>query len=154
MFNQTKEKNPQVATQRGQRSPEAGSSINLIGSGTMIEGEIKSDGDIRIDGKLVGSVHSKSKVVIGSTGVVEGDVHCQNADISGSIKGKTNVKEMLHLKSDARLNGDIIAGKLVVEVGASFTGTCNMGPLIKDIKHGGETKEQPTQQGQIKEKSA
>lgn len=141
MFNQTKEKGAKITTERSPRPTENGSSINLIGSGTVIEGEIRSDGDIRIDGKLIGSVNSKSKVVLGNTGIVEGDVICQNADISGSVKGKTNVKEMLHLKSDARLNGDIIAGKLVVEVGASFTGTCNMGPLIKDIKHAGESKE-------------
>ncbi|CAN5369545.1 polymer-forming cytoskeletal protein [soil metagenome] len=110
-------------------------SINIIGAGTVIEGEVSSNGDIRIDGTIRGSVTSKAKVVVGSTGVVEGDVICQSADISGAIKGKTTVQEMLFLKSNARINGDIQTGKLVVEVGASFTGNCSMGPLIKDIKN-------------------
>ena len=110
-------------------------SINIIGAGTVIEGEIRSNGDIRIDGTIRGSVSSKAKVVVGSTGIIEGDVVGQNADISGTIKGKTTVAEMLFLKSSARINGDILTGKLVVEVGASFTGNCNMGPVIKDIKH-------------------
>ena len=110
--------------------------INIIGAGTVIEGEITSNGDVRIDGTIRGSVSSKSKVVIGSTGNVEGDVVCQNADISGAVKGNTTVAEMLFLKSQARINGDILTGKLVVEVGASFTGNCSMGPLIKDIKNG------------------
>lgn len=110
--------------------------INIIGAGTIIDGEIKSNGDVRIDGTIRGSVSSKSKVVIGSTGQVEGDVVCQNADISGQVKGNTTVAEMLFLKSQARINGDILTGKLVVEVGASFTGNCSMGPVIKDIKHG------------------
>jgi len=109
--------------------------INIIGNGTVIEGEISSNGDIRIDGIIRGSVTSKAKVVIGSTGQVEGDIVCQNADISGSVLGKTNVAEMLFLKTPARINGDIQTGKLVVEVGASFTGNCSMGPVIKDIKH-------------------
>lgn len=109
--------------------------INIIGAGTVIDGEIKSNGDVRIDGTVRGSVTSKAKVVIGSTGNVEGDVFCQNADISGAVKGKTTVAEMLFLKSQARINGDILTGKLVVEVGASFTGNCSMGPLIKDIKN-------------------
>ena len=110
------------------------SSINLIGAGTTIEGDVKSNGDIRIDGTVIGTVTSKAKVVVGSTGNIEGDINCQNADISGSVKGKTNVSDMLFLKSSARITGDIVSSKLVVESGASFTGSCNMGPVIKDIK--------------------
>jgi len=110
------------------------SSINLIGAGTVIEGEVKSSGDIRIDGTVIGTVHSKSKIVIGNTGRIDGDMYCQNADISGMIKGKSNVNEMLFLKSTGNIKGDIHTGKLVVEVGASFTGNCNMGPMVKDIK--------------------
>jgi cytoskeletal protein CcmA (bactofilin family) len=121
----------------GSKTQEQGSaSINLIGTGTAIEGEIRSNGDIRIDGTIHGSITSKAKVVIGSTGLVEGDIVCQNADISGTVKGKTTVAELLFLKSTANINGDIIAGKLVVEVGASFTGSCNMGPVIKEMKYG------------------
>ena len=109
--------------------------INLIGAGTSIEGEIKSNGDVRIDGTITGSVASKAKVVLGNTGNVEGDVHCQSADISGTIKGKLIVSEMLFLKSTAKITGDITTSKLVVEAGASFTGSCNMGPVVKDIKY-------------------
>jgi len=123
-------------------------SINLIGAGTSIEGEVKSNGDIRVDGTIKGSVFSKAKVVIGATGIVDGDIVCQNADIFGTIKGKTTVSELLFLKSTAKITGDITTSKLVVEVGASFTGACNMGPVIKDMKHG----EKPGE-SQIKEKN-
>lgn len=110
-------------------------SVNLIGAGTTIEGEIKSNGDIRIDGSIRGSVSSKSKVVIGATGSVEGDIACQNADISGAVKGKVVCSEMIFLKATARINGDITTSKFVVESGATFTGSCSMGPVIKDIKN-------------------
>ena len=126
------------------------STVNIIGAGTVIEGEIKSNGDLRVDGKIIGSVTSKAKVVIGNTGLVEGDVNCQNADISGSVKGKTMVNETLFLKSTAKVNGDIVTGKLVVEVGASFTGNCNMGNIKEMSSYG----EKPAQQQQLKEKSA
>lgn len=131
MFNQLKNKG--VIT----RPADTGGNgvINIIGAGTTIEGEIRSNGDVRIDGTIRGSVTSKAKVVIGISGSVEGDVICQNADISGTIKGKTTVSEMLFLKSQAKINGDIQTGKLVVEVGASFTGNCSMGSVIKDMKH-------------------
>lgn len=124
------------------------SSINLIGAGTVIEGDIRSTGDIRIDGVVHGSVSSKAKVVVGATGMIEGDVNGQNSDVSGTIKGKTIVADLLFLKSTAKIIGDLVTGKLVVEVGASFTGTCNMGPMIKDIKDG----DKPTELN--KEKSA
>lgn len=138
MFQQIKNKTSNVLM-----GENTNSGINIIGNGTVIEGEISSQGDIRIDGTIRGSVNSKAKVVVGSTGIVEGDVVCQNADISGSIKGKTTVSEMLYLKAPARVNGDIQTGKLVVEVGASFTGNCSMGPVIKDIKHGERPSEKP-----------
>jgi cytoskeletal protein CcmA (bactofilin family) len=143
MFDNLKNKNGQP------KGNEAGGSINIIGQGTVIEGEIRSTGDLRIDGTIIGSVSSKSKVVLGATGQVQGDIACQNADLSGSVKGKTVVSEMLFLKSTARVNGDISAGKLVVEVGASFTGNCNMGPMIKDLKNADKQSEI-----QVKEKTA
>jgi cytoskeletal protein CcmA (bactofilin family) len=111
----------------------APASINLIGSGTFIEGDIRSNGDIRVDGTVIGNVQSKSKVVVGSTGTVEGDVNCQNMDVSGTVKGKLTVSELTFLKSSATIKGDILTGKLVVEVGATFSGSCNMGAVIKDI---------------------
>lgn len=131
MFN-NKEKKSNVTMTKG--SENTSSSINLIGAGTVIEGDIRSNGDIRIDGTVHGKVISKAKVVVGSTGTVDGDVTCQSSDLSGTIKGKMSVAELLFLKSSAKIIGDIVTGKLVVEVGATFTGSCNMGPVIKDIK--------------------
>jgi cytoskeletal protein CcmA (bactofilin family) len=129
-------------------SSDGTSSINLIGAGTTIEGDIKSNGDIRIDGNVRGNIFSKAKVVIGSTGMVDGDVNCQNADISGSIKGKVTISELMFLKSSSKIMGDIVTGKLVVESGATFTGTCNMGPMIKEMRQG------ETPGNVIKEKTA
>lgn len=146
MFNNSSKSNSTL----GKSNESSGTSINLIGAGTTIEGEIRPKGDIRIDGTIIGSVISKAKVIIGSTGVVHGDVNCLNGDIEGGIKGKTTCNELLLLKSTAKINGDIVTGKLVVEVGASFTGSCNMGPVIKDIKNG----EQPAETLRQAEKTA
>lgn len=101
-------------------------SINLIGAGTTINGEVQSSGDIRVDGTITGQVRCKGKIVVGSTGVIDGEVYCQNADFSGKIKGKVEVRELLSLKATSILNGDIITNKLAIEPGASFTGTCTM----------------------------
>jgi cytoskeletal protein CcmA (bactofilin family) len=101
-------------------------SINLIGAGTVIKGDINSNGDIRIDGTLIGSVNSKGKLVVGNTGIIEGEVNCQNADFSGTIKAAVTVTELLSLKATAKLNGDVITNKLAIEPGAIFSGSCSM----------------------------
>ena len=122
--------------------------VNLIGVGTTISGDVTSSGDIRVDGTLKGSINTKGKVVVGSTGIVEGDVVCQNADISGELKAKISVSELLALKSTAKLDGDILTNKLAIEPGATFSGSCSMGAVIKDIKDAGK------QEVQKQEKSA
>jgi len=115
------------------------SAINMIGAGTVITGDIKSKGDIRVDGSLNGSIETEGKVVVGQGGIVEGDVVCKDADIAGVLKAKISVSQLLSLKSSAKLNGDIITNKLSIEPGASFTGSCSMGAVIKDIKDGGKS---------------
>ncbi len=104
----------------------ATSSINLIGQGTTIEGNVEANGDIRIDGHISGNIISKSKVVIGTTGSVNGSIHCQNADISGKLIGDVYISEILFLKATASLIGDIETSKFVVENGAVFKGNCTM----------------------------
>ncbi len=113
--------------------------VNIIGNGTTITGDIKSKGDIRVDGSLNGSIETEGKVVVGKGGVVEGDVICKDADVAGVIKAKITVSQLLSLKSSAKLNGDIVTNKLSIEPGATFTGSCSMGAVIKDIKDVGKT---------------
>lgn len=110
-----------------------GSSVNLIGSGTKIVGDINSNGDVRIDGHLIGNLVTTGKFVLGANGLVEGNVTSPNADVSGEIKGTVNINEMLLLKSTSKISGDIITGKLMIEPGAMFNGTCNMGAKVKNI---------------------
>ena len=109
--------------------------VNMIGTGTTINGDIQSKGDIRVDGTLKGSVTTEGKVVLGRDGVIEGDVVCKNADVSGILKAKITVSQLLSLKTSAKLNGDITTNKLSIEPGAEFTGSCSMGAVIKEIKH-------------------
>ncbi len=102
-------------------------SRNILGCGTKLKGDIESNGDFRIDGTLTGTIKTKGKVVIGSTGVVEGEIICQNADIEGTVKAKLEVSELLTLKAESKLEGDVTTGKLAIEPGAKFSGTCKMG---------------------------
>ncbi len=108
--------------------PQSGASI--ISSGTTLKGDINSTGDIRIDGTLQGNVNCSAKVVIGSNGVVEGDITGQQADIMGKINGTIKVKELLQLKGGSNVTGNIYASKLQIETSASFNGQCHMNPIV------------------------
>ena len=128
---------------------EISNSSNTIGKGTFLEGNVETYGNIRIEGKVTGNVKSKSKVALGPSSVVQGNVMAQNADLEGEVKGRIEVAEMLVLKATAVIHGDIVTGKLVVEPGALFNGTCKMGAAVKDIKaneNGAQTRTFTTQQ--------
>jgi len=126
-------------------SDSTATSINLIGNGTTIIGDIKSSGDLRIDGILKGNLSISGKLVVGPSGNIEGNISCQNADISGEIHGKVTVSELLSLKASAKVLGDIVTGKISIEPNATFTGTCNMGAVVKNITNVSEKRESATQ---------
>ena len=115
-------------------SDKSSSAVNAIGQGSTIKGDIITEGDLRIDGTLTGSINTKGRLVLGETGLVEGEVVCQNALIAGTLKAKIQVHELLSLKATANLIGDIFTNKLAIEPGANFTGSCSMGASIKNIK--------------------
>lgn len=100
--------------------------INIITKGTTIKGDIIATGDFRLDGTLEGSIQSNGKIVVGDTGVVNGNILCLNANIIGTVNGNLSVKELLSLHATARVKGDILINKLSIEPGAVFTGKCCM----------------------------
>ncbi len=99
---------------------------NVIAKNTIITGEIKSDGDFRIDGTLEGSLITDGRVIIGNDGFVKGNVEAANADIEGKISGKLIVNKTLTVKAIANISGEVIVGKLSIEPGAAFNATCAM----------------------------
>jgi cytoskeletal protein CcmA (bactofilin family) len=129
-------KQPKPMAKQTEMVPDMG--INRIVEGTSIEGEIRCESNIRIDGSFVGNLSTKGRLVIGPAGRIEGIVNCQNAEIEGLVKGKLYVQQMLSLKGTAKVEGDIFTDKLAVEPGSSFTGACNMGAKVKEMKKEGQ----------------
>lgn len=113
---------------------EISSSTTTISKGTVLQGSVETFGNLRIEGKIIGNIKSKSKVVLSDSAVVDGNLVSQNAEIAGEIKGIVEVTEVLILKPSAIIHGDIITGKLVVEAGATFNGNCKMGSQITNKK--------------------
>jgi len=101
--------------------------LNSLVQGTEVQGDIRSKSDIRIDGTLKGSLQCEAKLIIGTTGKVEGKVTCKNAVIEGKFQGEIHVRELLTMKETANVQGDISYGKLVVQPGAVLVGDIRMG---------------------------
>lgn len=102
------------------------SALNSIVHGTRIDGKVHCEHDIRIDGHLKGSLTCNSKVIIGPSGIVDGDIECENAVIEGHFLGILTVRDSLQVKESANIKGDINTDKLVVHSGAVFNVSCLM----------------------------
>ena len=107
-------------------SSEPGSNQNRINEGTSIKVDIVSKGFFRIDGQIEGNVSTPSKVVLGKNGSITGTLTCENADIEGTFEGTLTVTKLLTLRASAKIEGDVVVGKLSVESGAVFNATCSM----------------------------
>lgn len=108
--------------------------ITIISAGTTITGNVQSNGDIRIDGNIIGNLEAKAKILIGASGVIEGNIDGKQADILGRVNGNIKVTDLLHLHGKAFVDGDIFAGKLQIEPSASFNGQCHMGANVVEFK--------------------
>lgn len=134
MFN-TKQK----TEMQPEKTTNGSSGATLISADTTLKGDISSSNDLRIDGTIIGNIKSSAKIIIGASGVVEGDIFSHQADIVGKVSGNIRAKDILQLRGDCVVNGNLYAGKLQVEPTATFNGQCHMGANIVDM---GGTNEQ------------
>ncbi|MEY4134832.1 MAG: bactofilin family protein [Saprospiraceae bacterium] len=100
--------------------------FNTLVTGTVVEGTVKSEKDIRIEGSVKGTLHCDAKLVIGPTGYIEGDVRCASAVIEGRFEGSIFIADLLNVRESATVSGEVTTGRLVVQSGANFNVQCNM----------------------------
>jgi len=115
---------------------------NVIAKNTFIIGNIKADGDFRIDGTLEGNLTIKGKVIIGASGSVKGDITASSADIEGESFGHLKVEKTLTVKSIAKISGNVVVGKLSIEPGADFNASCIMKEVVKNVENSNGKKAQ------------
>eukprot|EP01132_Coremiostelium_polycephalum_P000735 gene735-909_t len=101
-------------------------SSNLVGKGTVLEGNLNTVGNLRVEGKIIGSVTTKAKLALGATSFIKGNIIAQNAEVAGEVQGTIEVAGLLTMKATAVVEGDIVISKLIFEEGAKFNGKCRM----------------------------
>lgn len=114
---------------RGKMPVDSPDRLNVIVEGSKIIGDIITESNLRVDGEIMGNVTSASKVVIGPNGKVKGNLTCYDADIEGYIEGTIKVENLLALRNEANVNGEITTSKIQIDEGAAFSGNCTMSNL-------------------------
>jgi cytoskeletal protein CcmA (bactofilin family) len=115
---------------------EGTSNQNIIAQGTKMVGDFSSQGDLSIDGIIEGNIKTSGKVVIGKSGFIKGTLNGTDAYFEGKFSGKLTLSGTLTLKASAHIEGEVVAGKLAVEPGATFNVTCVMKGTVKEMNNG------------------
>jgi len=104
------------------------SSKNVLNSDVEIKGNIKFSGELSLDGKLDGEIHTDGTLQLGDSAVINGNINAQTVVIRGKVHGNVSVKDKIEIKSKAELFGDIRASKLVIEEGVTYVGKTEVNP--------------------------
>jgi cytoskeletal protein CcmA (bactofilin family) len=106
--------------------------LNMVGEGTVFEGTLRAESNVRVSGHIKGTLDVDGRVIVTQEGVVEGELRATDADVAGSVQGEIHITERLMLKSTARIDGSIAAGRIKVEEGALFAGQCKIGEDVSE----------------------
>jgi cytoskeletal protein CcmA (bactofilin family) len=104
----------------------SGNDLNIIAAGTVINGDIKSPGNIRLEGKIKGTIDCGSMFTLADGGIVEGDVVAEDAVIGGQVTGSITVKGKVNLESSSKFSGELQCARLSIDEGAVFEGKSSM----------------------------
>jgi len=126
-----------MARDRDNRAGAPDSVISIIGPGMTIVGDCETDGTVRIEGAVEGSVKAGKAVVIGKEGLVAGDIITQDAVISGRVEGKLVAASRLELQATCRIDGEVQTRRMQLEEGAVLNGNVLMGAdAVSEVETG------------------
>jgi len=100
--------------------------MNVIGAGTVVEGKIRSQGSVRVDGKLVGEVTASESLAVGIAGEIDGNITAKNVTVGGKVRGTISVSEKVVFEGKSVVRADIRATRLVIDEGSIFDGKVSM----------------------------
>lgn len=105
---------------------EAGAPETIVGATVKIEGDLVSEGDIKVDGLVTGKIKTTKNLYVGPMAKIEADVEAANAVLSGIVKGDVKIKEQLLIQETGKIDGNLTCARLAIAEGAHFSGNCTM----------------------------
>jgi cytoskeletal protein CcmA (bactofilin family) len=125
--NEPMARNDEIAPTTGTRD----AAISIIGPGMRVVGDCETDGTLRIEGNVSGTVRAGKAVVVGKDGEVEGDILTQDAIIGGRVNGKVTAESRLELQATCTIEGEIHARRVKLDEGGSINGSIFVGDIKK-----------------------
>lgn len=110
-----------------------GAPETTVGATVKIEGDLVSEGDIRVDGLVTGKIKTTKNLFVGPMAKIEADVEAGNAYLSGIVKGDVKVKESLVVEETGQIHGNISCARLAIAEGAHFSGSCTMPDVASEL---------------------
>lgn len=132
-----KNKKPNEETRTPMARPESSSgdaAISLIAPGMNIVGDCETDGTVRVEGKIEGTIRAGKSVVVGRSGEVVGDIFTQDAVISGRVNGNIAAESRLELQSTCDIQGELRSRRVQLDEGARFNGQVHMDETGRTVK--------------------
>lgn len=121
-----------------------GSDVAVIGSSIHINGDLRGDEDLRIEGNVSGTVQLKnSALTIGKGGIVKAGVYAKSIAVDGETTGDLHATESVSVHANARVQGNIIAPRVSIVEGAHFKGSIEMDPGAVEKALGKSTTRSP-----------
>jgi cytoskeletal protein CcmA (bactofilin family) len=107
---------------------------SVIDAHTVVRGDVETEGTLRVDGKLDGSVLRGAVVVVGAGAAIRGNVEVGEAVIAGAVEGNVTAQSRIELESSAVVHGDLIAGSILVHEGAQVRGRLYVRPRNEQVE--------------------
>ncbi|MBI2073604.1 MAG: polymer-forming cytoskeletal protein [Gemmatimonadetes bacterium] len=108
-------------------SPQREPGLSVIAPGMRVEGELVTDGVVKIEGTVVGTVRAGQQVLVAKGGIVEGDIHTREAVLGGEVRGAILAHERVEVQATSVVHGDIGTQRIVVHEGGEVNGHLRMG---------------------------
>ncbi len=132
-----------MAKERQAQGSPPDSVISIIGPGMKVVGDCTSDGTVRVEGSVEGSIRAGKAVVIGKDGFVDGDIVTQDAVVSGRVRGTLTAESRVELQSTSQIEGEVVARRMQLEEGGILNGTVQMGEKPRAIAQGAQSAVEP-----------
>ena len=103
-----------------------GPGVSIIAPDLTVTGDLKADGVVRVEGRVIGNLVADDQILLASGGYVEGDVHAREVVIAGEVRGRVTATGRLEIQSTAEVYGDVVTPRLLIQEGGRLNGGMRM----------------------------
>jgi cytoskeletal protein CcmA (bactofilin family) len=120
---------PRVSKPMEERRRGESSGLSIIGAGMTIIGDVETDGVVKVEGRVKGSVRATQQILLAPGGMVEGNLETKEAIIGGEVRGMVRAEERVEVQASSSIHGDIVTAKIAIIEGGQVNGEIKMGPV-------------------------